>query len=218
MEPKQVIKLLETRYTAKVYDKTKKISEEQLKTLISGLRLAPSSMGLQPWHFFVISSDEMKEKLAKTALGDNQNKVRDCSHLFVIAAANELTKEHMEKYAHEVDVLRHSSIANYIVEQAKKYSRFSKCAWLVGMDGVKAFCAHQCYVALGYLSYTAALLGLDSTIMGGFNFYTIDRILGLKKKGYHSVITMAVGFHAENDPEALRIKVRFDEKDVVTHL
>lgn len=44
-----IIKSLNWRYATKSFDSTKKISEEQLNTILESMRLSASSYGLQPW-------------------------------------------------------------------------------------------------------------------------------------------------------------------------
>ncbi len=51
-----LLKITQTRYTTKAYDPSKKIPAEQFERLLEILRLAPSSINIQPWHFFYCRS------------------------------------------------------------------------------------------------------------------------------------------------------------------
>ena len=50
------------RYTTKHYDPAKPLSDEDLDALLEVLRLAPSSVNIQPWHFYAVKSAEAKAK------------------------------------------------------------------------------------------------------------------------------------------------------------
>ena len=54
---------LNRRYATKAYDTTKKVSDEDLHTILEAMRLAPSSFGLQPWKFIVVTDMTIREQL-----------------------------------------------------------------------------------------------------------------------------------------------------------
>ncbi|MDF4367587.1 nitroreductase family protein, partial [Vibrio parahaemolyticus] len=54
----QIITDLNSRYTAKKYDETKRVSQEDMAIIKEALRLSASSINSQPWKFIVIESDE----------------------------------------------------------------------------------------------------------------------------------------------------------------
>ncbi|MEJ6080476.1 nitroreductase family protein, partial [Vibrio sp. 1-Bac 57] len=62
----QIITDLEKRYTAKKYDSSKKVSQQDLDVLYQALRLSPSSINSQPWKFIVIESDAAKQRMFDT--------------------------------------------------------------------------------------------------------------------------------------------------------
>ena len=57
------------RYATKAYDASKKIPQEQFERLLEILRLAPSSINIQPWHFFIVENDAAKQLIAKSLVG-----------------------------------------------------------------------------------------------------------------------------------------------------
>ncbi len=56
------LNLVQERYSIRKYQE-KEVSPELLDYVLECARLAPSACNLQPWHFFVIQSDEAKEKI-----------------------------------------------------------------------------------------------------------------------------------------------------------
>jgi nitroreductase/dihydropteridine reductase len=58
-----------SRYAAKAYDPARKIPAPLVEQLRMLLRLSPSSVNSQPWHFVVAASDEGKARIAKSTQG-----------------------------------------------------------------------------------------------------------------------------------------------------
>ena len=56
MNRNEVLDILNFRHACKEFDSTKKISSEDLEVIIEGGRLAPSSVGIEPWHFIVVEN------------------------------------------------------------------------------------------------------------------------------------------------------------------
>ncbi|WP_249596897.1 nitroreductase family protein, partial [Peribacillus frigoritolerans] len=55
------------RRSIKNYDKSVKISREEMEKILTLATLAPSSVNMQPWRFLVIDSPEGKATLAPLA-------------------------------------------------------------------------------------------------------------------------------------------------------
>ena len=73
---------LNWRYTTKEFDSTKKISEADMAEVKNLLRMSPSSVNLQPWHFIVAETTEGKARIAKGTQGFfhfNEPKVTNAS-------------------------------------------------------------------------------------------------------------------------------------------
>ena len=84
---------LSWRYATKKFDTTKKVSQEDLDMILEAIRMTPTSFGLQPYHFYVVSNQDIKDKIQAAAW--NQLQVGTASHLLVFAARTDLmqTKE-----------------------------------------------------------------------------------------------------------------------------
>ena len=53
-------KAMNFRHACKVFDDTKKISDEDMKFILEAGRKSPSSFGMEGWKFLVITNDELK--------------------------------------------------------------------------------------------------------------------------------------------------------------
>jgi len=94
----QLLTQLNWRYATKQFDPSRKISQEDWATLENALILSPSSHGLQPWRFIVISDQKMREKLFPSTW--RQRQILDCSHFVVFAVRTAMTE------AASIDTLR----------------------------------------------------------------------------------------------------------------
>jgi nitroreductase len=79
----------------------------------------------------------------------------------------------------------------------------------------QAWAAHQAYLALGNFITSAALMGIDTCPMEGFQPDEYDRILDLAPKGLASVVCCAVGYRSANDKSATKKKVRYPREQVI---
>ena len=74
-----ILDTIRARSTAKHYNAGKPISDKDLAALREVLRLCPSSVNLQPWHFFEASTREAREKLLPAIMDFNRDRVLDAS-------------------------------------------------------------------------------------------------------------------------------------------
>lgn len=79
---------LEWRYSTKKFDATKKISDDNLGKILDAIRFAPTSYGMQPYHFYVITNQAKKDAIEAAAY--HQPQVGSASHLIVMCARNDL--------------------------------------------------------------------------------------------------------------------------------
>jgi len=75
--------------------------------------------------------------------------------------------------------------------------------------------AQQAYLALRTFMTSAALVGIDTCPMEGFNPDEYDKIFDLAAKGLASVVCCAAGYRAAGDKYATQKKVRFGREDVI---
>ncbi len=61
MDREQVIALQHQRFATKKYDPNRRISQKDWEALVEVGRLAPSSIGLEPWKMLLLKNERMKE-------------------------------------------------------------------------------------------------------------------------------------------------------------
>ena len=179
---------LHWRYATKKFDSTRKLSAEEWARFEQALVLSPSSYGLQPYKFVVVTDQALKDRLKEVSYGQGQ--VADCSHLVVFAARTNLTEADVDHYLERVSQVRGTSF-----EQLKNgFGKVIKGDVIQGPRHamVKEWCARQAYIALGELMTFAALVSVDICPMEGFDTDKYDEILGLTAQGYRAVVLAPV--------------------------
>ena len=209
--PADLQERLRWRYAVKRFDPSARIDPATWAALEESLRLAPSSFGLQPWHFVVVTGAATKAKLRPAS--NDQAQVTECSHLVVFAIKKGLNASDVARYLDriaEVRALPRASLARLeqsLLAHVQKPEPFDIDHWS----------RRQLYLALGFFLTSAALLGVDACPMEGIDPPRYDAILGLAARGYATVCVATAGTRARDDKYATLPKVRFEARDVFTH-
>jgi nitroreductase len=205
-----LIQDLEWRHAVKAYDPTRKVSEQDLNTILEAARLAPTSSGLQPFRVIVVENQELKERMVEGAL--NPEVMRESSHVLVFAAWDSYTDEKIDKvYDHHTDVreLPRGRFGSYTDKIKAMYSAQTA-------EEHFAHTARQTYIALGLALAQAAELKIDTTPAEGFSNTVVDEILGLKELGLKSVSLLYLGYRdEEKDWLASMKKVRIPLEEFI---
>ena len=214
------VALAKRRYTTKAYDASRRIPQATIDALLEQLRHSPSSVNSQPWHFIVADTDEGKARLAKSTevgFAYNTAKILNASHVIVFATRTDMTEAHLQA----------------VLEQEGKDGRFRSDEAKAGQDQSRRFYVNlhrhdnkdlqhwmekQTYLALGTALLGAAAYGLDATPIEGFDFKVMDAELGLRERGFTSVVVLSLGYHSEEDFNAGLGKSRLPASEVFTFL
>lgn len=204
-----IINALNWRYATKSFDSSKKLSDEQLDTILESMRLTASSYGLQPWKFVVVSNPETRTALRAAAW--DQTQVTDASAFVVLSVRTDVDAAYVDAYMKSIadtrgmDVSALTGFADMI-----KGSISHKTA-----EQVVEWSSKQLYIALGTALTTAAQLEVDTCPMEGFDSAKFDEILGLKEKNLSSRVCLAIGFRSTEDTSASYKKVRLSKDEVI---
>ena len=209
----QLLDALRWRYATKAFAPGRKIPADTWSALEDSLVLSPSSFGLQPYRFLVITDRATRERLLPHAWGQRQ--VVDASHFVVFAARTSVTEAEIDTF-----IARIARTRGVTPESLASYR-----GMMTGMllsDGFKPLVPHwtarQAYIALGNLLTSAALLGIDACPMEGFVPAEFDKVLALPAQGLASVVCCALGYRHADDKYAVAPKVRFPKSELVKRL
>ena len=201
---------LNHRYATKVFDSTKKLTADTLYVLEESLRLTPSSFGIQPWKFVIISDEALRAKLLERS-AMNPTQITTCSHLVVLCGLIDVDDNYINSYV------------EYALEQWGDPERLGKYQTMLQQrmsehreaDAMHMYVHNQVYVALGNLVTTCAVLGIDACPMGGFVPHVYNEELWLTEQGYEAVVLCALGYRAADDSAASKPKVRWPKERVI---
>ena len=183
--------------------------------ILETARLSPSSFGLEPWRFLVVQNPALREELCDIAWGA-ADKIMDCSHFVILLAHTQaaMQADYQEKIwggVHEMP--------SEIVEMMQGFfNQFAESDFAIA-DNPHAFndwASKQTYIALANMMTAAALVGIDSTPIEGFQKANVEKLLADKglidPREYGVSVMAAFGYRAD---EPKRAKTRQAVGDVV---
>jgi nitroreductase len=205
LTPDALIEALNFRYATKQFDAAKKIDPATWSALEQSLILTPSSFGLQPWKFLIITDPAIREELIPHTWGQRQ--VADCSHLVVMAVQKAVDVAYIDKF-----IARSAEVRGVSVESLAGYRNM-----MAGATGMMTtdWAAKQAYIALGQFMLAAAALGIDTCPMEGFIQAKYDEILGLESRNLTTAVLCPAGYRSADCKYATLAKVRWAADEVI---
>ncbi|MFK7980105.1 MAG: nitroreductase family protein [Saprospiraceae bacterium] len=208
----ELLDKLNWRYAAKAMN-GEKVAQEKIDNIIEAISLAPTSSGLQPFEVYVITNQEVKEKIRPIAW--NQSVITDCSHLLVFAAWDTYTPDRINKQfdlTNEIRGFKNEGWENY---RQMLLSTYPQKEAEVNFNHA----AKQAYIAFANAIVAAAFEEVDATPIEGFVPAKLDEILGLKEKGLRSCVILTLGYRqADKDWLVNLKKVRKSKADLITEI
>lgn len=192
-----IIKDLNTRYTAKKYDASKRISPENIAIIKEAIRLSASSINSQPWKFVLIESDEAKNRLDATFANKyqpNRPHAMEASHIILFAHNPNYRKEDYRKVLDINLDLGRLAAENYdaMLERAFHFADLHRDEHGSNQRWTKS----QVYIALGNALHVLARLGIDSTPMEGIDTELVNDAFANELDGHVCDVALAMGYHA----------------------
>ncbi len=208
MTSDSLIQTLQQRYATKQFDPSRKIPVDLWATLEHSLLLTPSSFGLQPWKFLVVTDPAIRESLVAHSWGQRQ--VAEASHLLVLAVKKQTGEADINK------LIKTTADTRGIPAEALEGYR----QMMLGSQAMMTvdWAARQAYIALGQFMLAAATLGLDTCPMEGFLAPEYDRILNLTERGLTACVLCPVGYRSAEDKYAALAKIRYPLAELVEHV
>ena len=205
----KIIENLNWRYATKAFDASKKITKEDLDTIIEAFRLTPSSFGLQPWKLVVVKDQTIKDSLVEHSWGQTQ--VSNCSDLLVLTRKNDFWDKEIEDYIADIVKTRWGN-----KEDLQWYENMMKWAlWQMNDAQKEAWADKQIYIALWNIMTVCATMGIDTCPMEWFIADKYDEILWLIEKWLWSVVVLPIWYRDSQDKYSQFKKVRFPTEEIL---
>lgn len=190
------------RYASKMMNSTK-FPDEKVANILEAIRLAPTSLGIQPFKVFVVRNQELKDMIFETA-AQGQPQIPTCSHLLIFAPFKKITPEIVDEYFTRIAFTR-----NQTAEKLAGYRKMVSSMCALDEEKIFVWASRQAYIALGFALAAAALDDIDSVPIEGFNNEALDKLLSLADQNLATTCVMAIGNRdVEKDYNALQAKVR----------
>ncbi|MDD3475989.1 MAG: NAD(P)H-dependent oxidoreductase [Sulfurimonas sp.] len=201
---KTFIDVMDFRHACKLFDEDKKISDADIREILEAGRKSPSSFGMEPWKFLVITNKELKAKIRPYCW--NQPQITSCSHLIVILSAIESLK--VESGMPEMRFKRRDMPQEKLDSYVELYANHLKNT-LDSDDNIYCWSARQAYIAAANMMTCAAALKIDSCPIEGFDREELQNVLGLDISKYQVALVIPFGYRA--NPQSSQLRLAFDE-------
>ena len=195
----EFIKAMDFRHACKLFDENKKISDEDISYILECARKSPSSFGMEAWKFLVITNQELKEKLRPLCW--DQAQITSCSHLVIVLAGIESVKPEsgIVRKRFERRAMPQEKLEFYL----ELYTSHLK-ETLSSDENIYAWTAKQTYIAAANMMSGAAMIGIDSCAIEGFDKNSVEELLGLDKTKYQLSMVLPLGYRINKQSEQLR--------------
>ncbi|MCL4125894.1 UNVERIFIED_CONTAM: hypothetical protein GTU68_062586 [Idotea baltica] len=157
---------IKNRRSVKKFDPDYKFSQEELKTILDHMSLAPTAFNLQNWRFVLVEDRELRNKIKEAAWGQAQ--VTDASLLFILTADLKAWDKDPKRYWKNAP----KEVSDYMVGAIDGYYRDKE---LVQRDEAM----RSCGIAAQTLMLIAKSMGYDSCPMDGFDFDKVGELINL---------------------------------------
>jgi len=182
-------KAMDFRHACKIFDETKKISDEEMHYILEAGRKSPSSFGMEAWKFLVITNEELKAKI-RPACWD-QVQITSCSHLVVVLAGIESVKVEtgVPKQRFARREMPEDKLEFYLGLYAGHLDKT-----LSSDENIYSWTARQTYIAAGNMMTAAAFIGIDSCPIEGLDKGEVEKILNLDTSKYQVAMLLPLGY------------------------
>ncbi|OHE01982.1 MAG: NAD(P)H-dependent oxidoreductase [Sulfurimonas sp. RIFCSPLOWO2_12_FULL_36_74] len=191
---------MDFRHACKLFDESRKISDEEIREILEAGRKSPSSFGMEPWKFLVITNEELKAKIRPFCW--NQPQITSCSHLVVVLAAIESVK--VESGIPAKRFLRRDMHKDKFDFYLNLYAKHLKKT-LSNDENTLCWSARQTYIAAANMMTCAATLGIDSCPIEGFDKEDVERVLNLDTNKYQLSLVLPFGYRVNEQSSQLRL-------------
>lgn len=198
----KLIESLQWRYATKKFDPALKIETKQLDTIKEAIRLAPSSLGLQPYKVIQVVDPEVRKKLREVSWG--QSAVTDADVLLVFCNMTEVPDSYL---VHITDLMQKER--NMTDEAKNQYLDFVRGYMnALSPEELKLWSGEDCYIAASVAMTACAEMRIDCCPIGGFSPSEYDKILNLSAQKLNAALVLPIGYRASDDAYQYAAKVR----------
>lgn len=185
---------LDFRHACKEFDESKPLAPADLEYILEAARLAPSSLGLEPWRFLVIQDESVRRHLRPACW--NQSQITTGRAIIVILAL-------------KADLAPSSGYArkmlSRLVASEPELDEAMQIYHDIAHGDVAAWSVAQCHIAAAHMMLAASAIGIDSCPMGGFEPAAVAQVLDIDRSRFEIALLVALGYRAHGQPARHRL-------------
>lgn len=188
------------RHACKLFDSNKKITDEDFNFILETARLSPTSFGMQGVRLTVITKDDLKK--AMKPLCWNQNQIDSCSHLVVFKTRTQDLKPYSDwtKVRFAQRGLPQDAQDKYM-EVYANFHKSLKC------DDIYEWGTRQAYILFSSMITSAALIGIDSCPIEGFEKESLEKLLKIDTQEEEISLVCAFGYRVNEQAKKMRLQL-----------
>lgn len=184
----------EFRFACKAFDPSRKIAPADLAYILEAARLSPSSLGLEPWRFIVIRDEGLRRRLRPSCWNQIQITTAD-TVIVILALKTDLDPDAAYVRRMLGRLLPAGSDTEEIMRIYRGIAREHRTSWSIA----------QCHIAAANMMTAAAVIGIDTCPMGGFEAEAVADILHIDRGKYEIALIVAVGARGQSQPPKQRL-------------
>ena len=194
IDKEKLVESLHFRHACKVFDTNKKIPKEDLEFILEAGRLSPSSFGMEHWRFLIIQNEALKAQIRPLCW--DQQQITTCSDLVIVLAKS----EEVANTAYYTQMLSRRDLSQERIDAyLELYVNF-----IGQLHSVKGWASKQCYIAATNMMSYAALIGIDSCAIEGFEKKPLEKLLEIPKS---EDIAMLIPFGYRIKPQSSKMRL-----------
>ncbi|MCP3848805.1 MAG: NAD(P)H-dependent oxidoreductase [Gammaproteobacteria bacterium] len=208
----QFTHMMNFRHACKIFDDSKKISDDDFQYILESARLSPSSFGFEPWQFLIVQNPTLRDKLKELTWGA-QGTLPTASHFIVTLARTSKTMHHESDYIEQIMSKVHKIPDDARAMRKGYYKQFQEEDFklLESDDKMFEWASRQCYIALANMMNAAAFIQIDSCPIEGFKEEPINTLLAeefnIDTSLFKVAYMVAFGYRKNPQPPKTRQKL-----------
>ena len=171
------LEAIKTRRATKKFDKSYKMTSEQIKLLMEHAILSPTSYNQQNWRFITITEQSVKDQISKAAR--DQPQPSEGSLVIILCGNMNAWKEEPLRYWKNHPSEKRETVKNAL---QRKYAD--------SLQNRRDEAIRSCGMAAQTIMLAARQMGLDSCPMGGFEYDELAKVINLPEN--HLIVLMIV--------------------------
>lgn len=198
----EVIDIFNFRFATKEFN-GEIIPDADMEMIAEAGRLSPSSFGLEPWKFMVVADKNLINEVAEVSWG-MQRQAPTTSHMILGLTRAGKHVRYDAKYLHDIWVENKGVSEEFFAGLKPILEQFQKANMDIENSDkdLLAWSTRQNYIAMGNMMTAAAMVGVDSCAVEGFDKEKVEEILVKKglldKENFDLSYIIVFGYRADS--------------------